>query len=151
VYGQYPASEEGMWDNASLEPGRAVKDCLLESGYLIDQLGYRFTVLHSKNSLSNPELAQLEQKNITAIEIDPLNHPTLVNLYELADGGAYLFTPDQYILGRWKKVRGSDVLDLIDSYLAGNVFEEESLIKTEQETIDEAVAHSLRSCQPISN
>lgn len=151
VYGQYPASEEGMWDNASLEPGRAVKDCLLESGYLIDQLGYRFTVLHSKNSLSNSELAQLEQKNITAIEIDPLNHPTLVTLYELADGGAYLFTPDQYILGRWKKLRGSDVLDLIDSYLAGNVFEEESLIKTEQELIDEAVANSLRSCQPISN
>jgi 3-(3-hydroxy-phenyl)propionate hydroxylase len=147
VYGQYPASKEGMWDNAGLEPGRAVKDCLLESGYLIDQLGYRFTVLHSKNSLSNSELTQLEQKNIAAIEINPLNHPTLVNLYELANGGAYLFTPDQYVLGRWKTVKGSDILELLASYLAGNVFEEESLIKTEQELIDEAVAHSLRNCQ----
>jgi 3-(3-hydroxy-phenyl)propionate hydroxylase len=147
VYGKYPASEEGRWDNANLEPGRAVKDCLLESGYLIDQLGYHFTVFHSKNSLSNSELAQLEQKNIAAIEIDPITHPSLVNLYELADGGAYLFTPDQYILGRWKTVKGSDVLELIASYLAGNVFEEESLIKTEQELIDEAVAHSLRNCQ----
>lgn len=151
VYGKYPASEEGAWKNTILEPGRALKDCMLATDYLIDHLDYRFTVLLAKNSFSTTDIILLSQKNIAIIEIDPVNHPALANLYELADGGTYLVTPDQYILGRWKNVNLSDVLALIDQYLAGNVFAEESLIKTEQELIDEAVANSLRTCQPISN
>lgn len=151
VYGKYPTSEQGVWKNTNLEPGRAVKDCLLAADYLIDHLDYRFTVLLAKNSFLPSDLNQLSQKNIAVIEINPVNHPALANLYELADGDAYLFTPDQYILGRWRNVNLSEVIHLIDKYLAGNVFEEESLIKTEQEVIDEAVANSLRTCQPISN
>jgi len=151
VYGKYPTSEQGAWKNTNLEPGRAVKDCLVATDYLIDHLDYRFTVLLAKNSFSTLDISQLFQKNIAVIEIDPVNHPALANLYELADGGAYLLTPDQYILGRWRNVNLTDVLDLIDEYLAGKVFKEESLIKTEQELIDEAVANSLRTCQPISN
>lgn len=147
VYGKYPTSEEGIWKNTDLSPGRAVKDCRLVTDYLIDHLDYRFAVLFAKNSLSLTDQKPLLDRNIALIEIDPVNHPALAKLYELADGGAYLFTPDQYILGRWKNVNESDVLNLIDDYLAGNVFEEESLIKTEQEVIDEAVANSLRSPQ----
>lgn len=151
VYGKYPTSEQGAWKNTNLEPGRAVKDCLVATDYLIDHLDYRFTVLLAKNSFSTFDISQLLQKNIAVIEIDPVNHPALANLYELADGGAYLLTPDQYILGRWRNVNLREVIYLIDEYLAGKVFEEESLIKTEQELIDEAVANSLRTCQPISN
>jgi 3-(3-hydroxy-phenyl)propionate hydroxylase len=146
VYGKYPKSEDGVWENTNLSPGRAVKDCLITTDYLIDHLDYRFTVLLVKSRLSLAELKHLQERNIAVIEIDPVTHPALANLYELAQGGTYLFTPDQYILGRWRNVNVSEVLDLIDDYLAGNVFEEESLIKTEQEVIDEAVAITLRTC-----
>ena len=151
VYGKYPTGEQGAWKNTNLEPGRAIKDCMLATDYLIDHLDYRFTVLLAKNSFLPSDLNQLSQKNIAVIEIDSVNHQALASLYELADGGIYLFTPDQYILGRWRNVDMSEVIHLIDQYLAGNVFEEESLSKTEQELIDEAVANSLRTCQPISN
>jgi hypothetical protein len=136
--------------NTVLEPGRAVKDCVLDKGYLIERLGYQFTLLTAKNSLSTEEKRHLAQNNIALIEIDSDENANISNLYDLASGSAYLFTPDQYVLGRWRNVQVKNVLELTQNYLAGDVFEEESLIKTEQEMIDEAVANALRNCQ-ISN
>jgi len=150
VYGKYPNSENGRWMNTVLEPGRAVKDCVLDTGYLIERLGYQFTLLTAKNSLSTEEKRHLTQNNIVLIEIDSAENANIINLYDLNSGGAYLFTPDQYVLGRWRNVQVNVVLELTQNYLAGEVFEEESLIKTEQEMIDEAVANALRNCQ-LSN
>jgi 3-(3-hydroxy-phenyl)propionate hydroxylase len=150
VYGKYPNSENGRWMNTVLEPGRAVKDCVLDSGFLIERLGYQFTLLTEKNTLSAEEKRQLAQNNIAIIEIDSSENANIINLYDLASGGAYLFTPDQYVLGRWRNVQVNDVIELTQNYLAGDVFEEESLIKTEQEMIDEEVANALRNCQ-LSN
>jgi hypothetical protein len=99
------------------------------------------TVLILKTTTSNSGSFKHLSCNSSSLEVANIK----------ADGGAYLLTPDQYILGRWRNVNLTDVLDLIDEYLAGKVFKEESLIKTEQELIDEAVANSLRTCQPISN
>jgi 3-(3-hydroxy-phenyl)propionate hydroxylase len=150
VYGKYPNSENGRWMNTVLEPGRAVKDCVLDTGYLIERLGYQFTLLTAKDSISSEEKIHLAQNNIVLIEIDSAENANIIKLYDLASGGAYLFTPDQYVLGRWRNVQVNDVLELTNNYLAGDVFEEESLIKTEQEMIDEAVAKALRNCQ-LSN
>ncbi len=145
VYGKYLNSEEGCWQSQDLEPGRAVKDCSIDNYYLIEKLGYHFTLLINKNRLSEHEKKQITNAEIDIIEIDIFKNQKLSKLYDLLDGGAYLFTPDQYILGRWRKFEVGDVLDLIDSYLYGNLFEQESLIKTEQEIIDEEVAESLRN------
>jgi 3-(3-hydroxy-phenyl)propionate hydroxylase len=150
VYGKYPNSENGRWMNTVLEPGRAVKDCVLDSGYLIERLGYQFTLLTAIDTISVADKEQIAQNNIALIEIDSAENANIMNLYDLASGGAYLFTPDQYVLGRWRNVHVNDVLELTNNYLAGDVFEEESLIKTEQEMIDEAVANALRNCQ-LSN
>lgn len=150
VYGKYPNCENGRWMNTVLEPGRAVKDCVLDTGYLIERLGYQFTLLTAKDSISAEEKIHLAQNNIVLIEIDSAENANIIKLYDLASGGAYLFTPDQYVLGRWRNVQVNDVLELTNNYLAGDVFEEESLIKTEQEMIDEEVANLLRNCQ-LSN
>lgn len=151
VYGKYPNSQEGIWHKTEIEPGRAVKDCTLDSGYLIEQLGYQFTLLLAKNAISEEDKQQLVANNIQLIEVDSANNQLISHLYELQEGGAFLFTPDQYILGRWRNVQLNTVLDLVHQYLAGQVFEEESLIKTEQELIDEAVATTLRNCQRTNN
>ena len=151
VYGKYPNSQEGIWQKTEIEPGRAVKDCTLDSGYLIEQLGYQFTLLLAKNEVSEEEKQQLVSQQIQLIEVDSTNNQPISHLYELQEGGAYLLTPDQYILGRWRNVQLNTVLDLVHQYLAGEVFEEESLIKTEQELIDEAVATTLRNCQRTNN
>jgi hypothetical protein len=123
---------------------------VLDTGYLIERLGYQFTLLTAKNTLSTEEKRQLAQNNIVLIEIDSAENANITNLYDLNSGGAYLFTPDQYVLGRWRNVHVNDVLELTQNYLAGDVFEEESLIKTEQEMIDEEVANALLNCQ-LSN
>jgi hypothetical protein len=128
-----------------LEPGRAVKDCSIDNNYLIDKLGYHFTLLIDKIRLSEDEKKQLTDAEIDIIEIDIFKSDKLSKLYDLVDGGAYLFTPDQYILGRWRNFRLSTVLDLINSYMTGNLFEQDSLIKTEQEIIDEKIAETLRN------
>lgn len=151
VYGKYPNSQEGIWKKTEIEPGRAVKDCTLDSGYLIEQLGYQFTLLLAKNAVNEEDKQQLVANNIQLIEVDSANNQLISQLYELQEGGAFLFTPDQYILGRWRNVQLNTVLELVQKYLAGQVFEEESLIKTEQELIDEAVATTLRNCQRTNN
>jgi 3-(3-hydroxy-phenyl)propionate hydroxylase len=150
VYGKYLNSEEGYWQSQDLEPGRALKDCSIDNGYLIDKLGYHFTLLIDKNRLSEKEKKQIADAEIDIFEIDIFKNEKLSKLYDLADGGAYLFTPDLYILGRWRNFEFSNALDLINSYMFGNLFEQDSLIKTEQEIIDEEIAETLRNVHSLN-
>jgi 3-(3-hydroxy-phenyl)propionate hydroxylase len=150
VYGKYLNSEEGCWQSQDLEPGRAVKDCSNDNDYLIDKLGYHFTLLIDENRLSEDEKKQISDAKIEIIEIDIFKNEKLSKLYDLVDGGAYLFTPDQYILGRWRNFRFTNALDLINSYMSGNLFEQDSLIKTEQEMIDEEIAETLRNVHSLN-
>jgi 3-(3-hydroxy-phenyl)propionate hydroxylase len=150
VYGKYLNSEEGSWQSQDLAPGRAVKDCSLDNGHLIDKLGYHFTLLIDNERLSEHEKVQIAQTEIDIIEIDIIKSHKLSKLYDLDNGGAYLFTPDQYILGRWRNFEVGNILDLIQSYMSGNLFEQDSLIKTEQEIIDEEIAESLRNVDSIN-
>lgn len=145
VYGKYTNCEEGSWQSQDLEPGRAVKDCSIDNDYLVDKLGYHFTLLIDKNRLSESDKKQIAHLNLNIVEIDIYKSDKLSKLYDLVEGGAYLFTPDQYILGRWRNVEVSTVLGLLNSYLSGNLFEQNSLIKTEQEIIDEEIAETLRN------
>ena len=150
VYGKYLNSEEGCWQSQDLEPGRALKDCSIDNDYLIDKLGYHFTLLIDKDRLSEDENKQITDAEIDIIEIDVSKNEKLSKLYDLVDGGAYLFTPDQYILGRWRNFRFTNALDLINSYMSGNLFEQDSLIKTEQEIIDEEIAETLRNVHSLN-
>ena len=145
VYGQYPESKEGIWKNQKLEPGRAVIDCRIGTEYLIHKLGYHFTLLTGKNRLTVEDKKLLSQFKTDFLEIDVDENEAFAKLYELSEEGGYLLTPDQYVLGRWRVLNVNTVVDLIAAYMAGNVFEEGSLIKTEQEIIDEKVAKMLRN------
>jgi 3-(3-hydroxy-phenyl)propionate hydroxylase len=145
VYGQYPGSKEGIWKNQNLEPGRAMIDCRIDTEYLIHKLGYHFTFLTGKNRLTNEDKKQLALSNTDFLEIDLHKNEAFAKLYDLSDGGGYLLTPDQYVLGRWRTLNMNTVVSLINAYLSGHVFEEGSLIKTEQEIIDEEVAKLLRN------
>jgi hypothetical protein len=106
-------------------------------------------LLIDKNRLSEKEKKQIADAEIDIFEIDIFKNEKLSKLYDLADGGAYLFTPDLYILGRWRNFEFNNVLELINSYLAGNLFEQDSLIKTEQEIIDEDIAETLRNVHSL--
>lgn len=78
----------------------------------------------------------------TALRNDILEN-TLRTLYNLTSGAAYLITPDQYILGRWKNFNPAKAIDLMNVYLSGVIYDNTTLHKTEQEVIDEEVSEKL--------
>jgi 3-(3-hydroxy-phenyl)propionate hydroxylase len=149
IYGKYPNSEQGIWEMQDLEAGRAVKDCFLtnEKTYLIEKLAYHFTILILKNTLSEEDKAVFHLSEIHILEVDLAENEALINLYNLTEGAAYLITPDQYILGRWKDFDVQKALDLIKIYLSGQVFEATTLQETEQEIIDAQTAEALRNAR----
>lgn len=65
--------------------------------------------------------------------------------YVLGIGAAYLITPDQYILGRWKNFHTTQAIDLMNLYLSGVVYDNTTLHKLEQELIDQEVFNKLKS------
>lgn len=145
LYGKYPKSEEGIWKTLDLEAGRAIKDCFLnENAYLIEKLGYHFALLTLENSLSVVDKTILYVHQITVLEI-PATSESIINLYDLSENAAYLITPDQYILGRWKPFTTDKAIDLMKNYLSGAVYDGATLQKSEQELIDEQIATKLKS------
>ena len=148
-YGKYPNGEKNSaydtWKSKDLEAGRAVKDCHLddEKTYLIEKLKYQFTLMVSKNILTIEDKATLKAHNIAVLEINHLKNTDLAWMYELGLNTAYLFTPDQYVLGRWKDFIPKKAVDLMQTYLSGATYEMDTLHKTEQEIIDEQVAEQL--------
>ena len=147
VYGKYPGSEEGHWSKQEVAPGRALIDCPWETEevFLIEQMGYHFTLLTPNQTLSQNERLRLEQSGIQILNLDPVTNAALIELYELSPGSAYLITPDQYILGRWKRFSLDTVLDLHEAYLSGELASVNTLEQTEQEKIDAAVTQRIIS------
>lgn len=147
VYGKYPGSEEGHWSTQEVAPGRALIDCPWETEevFLIEQMGYHFTLLTPNQTLSQNERLRLEQSGIQILNLDPVTNAALIELYELSPGSAYLITPDQYILGRWKRFSLDTVLDLHEAYLSGELASVNTLEQTEQEKIDAAVTQRIIS------
>ena len=155
VYGKYPNSEEGTWKNADLEAGKAIKDCDLDDNmehpdkigktYLIEKLKYQFTLLILRDRLNEKDRDLLKKNNIKVLAINYRKNTALMTLYELGIDTAYLITPDQYVLGRWKDFDINKAIDLKKIYLSGAVYDNTTLQKTEQERIDEEVAKQLRS------
>lgn len=148
VYGKYPGAEEGDWNKQELAPGRAMIDCPLgnEDGFLIDQVGYHFTLITPEQTLNQDEQKRLEEREIHILTINPVTNATLIEQYELSPGSAYLITPDQYVLGRWKRFSLDAVLDLYDAYLSGELAAVNTWEQTEQEKIDAAVTQRIISC-----
>jgi 3-(3-hydroxy-phenyl)propionate hydroxylase len=145
IYGKYPNSEEGRWKTTDLEVGRAIKDFFLDDKktYLIEKLKYQFTLLTLKDMLTNEDKAALEAHNIKIHTINYMKNTQLMRDYDLGIDAAYLITPDQYILGRWKNFIPQKAIDLMNIYLSGVVYDNTTLHKTEQELIDEKVAEQL--------
>jgi 3-(3-hydroxy-phenyl)propionate hydroxylase len=145
IYGKYPNSEEGIWKTLDLEAGRAIKDCFLnENVYLIEKLNYHFALLTIQNNVSASDKSILEAHRITILEISS-TEKYFINLYDLSENAAYLITPDQYILGRWKPFTTDKAINLMKNYLSGAVYDGATLQKSEQELIDEQIATKLKS------
>ncbi|MEN9611472.1 MAG: hypothetical protein RLZZ628_2286 [Bacteroidota bacterium] len=142
VYGKYLNSEEGVWQNNDLEPGRCAKDCFMNhrTAHLIEKLSYQFTLLIPKSV----DVPIFKNHSICVLEIHPTGNEDLIKKYDLTDDAAYLITPDQYILGRWKLFSPQKAIDLMEMYLSGIVYDTNTLRKTEQEVIDEQVAERVR-------
>jgi hypothetical protein len=147
VYGKYPGSEEGHWSKQEVAPGRALIDCLWEEedGFLIEQMGYYFTLVTPEQTLNQGEQKRLAERGIHILTIDPVINATLIEQYELSPGAAYLITPDQYVLGRWKRFSLDVVLDLYDAYLSGELAAINTWEQTDQEKIDSAVTQRIIS------
>lgn len=147
VYGKYPGSEEGDWSKQEVAPGRALIDCLWEDegGFLIEQMGYHFTLLTPEQTLNQGEQKLLEERGIQILNINPVTNAALIEQYELSSGAAYLITPDQYVLGRWKRFSLDVVLLLHDAYLSGELAANNTWEQTDQEKIDALVTQHLTS------
>ena len=143
VYGKYSLSEDGKWHTTETSPGNSVKDCLMDEGYLIEKLGYNFTLLMSAAMLSLDTQANLALHKIQLLFVEPANNPLLTALYELTPDSAYLITPDQYILGRWKKFNPDTVIRLKEVYLSGSLIGITSPTLSEQEIIDADMARRM--------
>ena len=143
IYGKYPDSEQGDWPNPELSPGRAVKDCKMADGFLIDKLGYCFTVLTIENTFSKPDIATLQQNQIKIVEVIAEQNQDLVSLYKLHTGSGYLLSPDLYVVGRWKSINYKSMMALYQKYLSGEVPELYEWQKSEQEIIDREVASKI--------
>lgn len=155
IYGKYPNSEVGRWKTPDLGVGRVIKDCYFHWGsklenkeYLIDRLQNQFTLILSTESClylavtTNFEL--ITENNINVLNLNLNDNEHIKTAYDLTWGSAYLITPDQYILGRWKDFTPEKAIDLMNLYLSGVTYDSGTLQKTEQEIIDEQVAGQLK-------
>jgi 3-(3-hydroxy-phenyl)propionate hydroxylase len=147
IYSTNAESEDEIWQSQELAVGRAAKDCKMESGFLIDRLGYDFCLLSLRESISNAQKLLLASTSVKLLEISPKDDEDIIKLYELTPGAAYLITPDGYVLGRWKNVLTQDVKQLVENYLSGQVKQKNQWQKSAQELIDEEVADKLRALQ----
>lgn len=147
VYGKYPGAEEGPWSVQEVAPGRALIDCPWENedGFLIGQMGYHFILLTQNQTLGQDEQKCLEERGIHILNINPAKNAALIEQYELSPGAAYLITPDQYVLGRWKRFSLDAVLNLYQAYLSGELAAINTWEQTEQEKIDAAVTQKIIS------
>jgi 3-(3-hydroxy-phenyl)propionate hydroxylase len=145
IYGKYPDSEQGNWLGEDVMPGRCIKDCYIKNreAYLVEKLFYQFTVMILEDTFTNAACNLLKEHDIAVLAINPENNLSLITTYDLTPGSAYLLTPDQYILGRWKKFSAENAIALKKTYLSGQVYEHTTLQKTEQELLDEQVAGEI--------
>ncbi|MBA4849361.1 FAD-dependent monooxygenase [Emticicia sp. BO119] len=143
IYSKYLSSEQGEWLSKDTSPGYGVKDCLMREGYLIEKLGYEFTLIIYADIVSPDMQAYLGTHDIQILPVNSSDNPSLISLYELTPTSAYLITPDQYILGRWKEFTPEKAIQLKQTYLSGALDNITPPILTEQELIDEKVAKSL--------
>ncbi len=145
IYGKYPNSENGVWKNASLAPGRAAQDCFINSykTFLFEKLKSEFTLMIVKDILSEEDKIMFKSQNINVLEINYIKNTALMDLYELSVDTAILFTPDQYVLGRWKDFYLNQAIALKSLYLSGTTFEMATLVLSEQEKIDAEVEMRL--------
>ncbi|RYU93015.1 FAD-dependent monooxygenase [Emticicia agri] len=142
VYARYALSEEGEWQTTETAPGHCVKDCLMAEGYLIEKLGYAFTLIVGVGTLSEDMKAYLTTHEIALLTI-PAYETAFIALYEFTSDSAYLIMPDQYILGRWKHFSAAQAIQLKTKYLSGALKDMIPPLPSAQELIDEEVAGQL--------
>jgi 3-(3-hydroxy-phenyl)propionate hydroxylase len=145
IYGKYPDSEQGNWLGEDVMPGSCIKDCYIKNreAYLVEKLSYQFTVMILEGTFTNDACNLLKEHDIAVLAINPENNLSLITTYDLTPGSAYLLTPDQYILGRWKKCTAENAIALKKTYLSGQVYKQNILQKTGQELLDEQVAGEI--------
>ena len=143
VYGKYSQSEEGDWKAPDTSPGHSVKDCMMQEGYLIEKLSSDFTLIAYANDISDDTKAHLIAHAIHSLIIVKGENQSLTDLYELSPGSAYLITPDQYVLGRWKNFSPDKAVRLKENYISGSLTGIILPSPSEQELIDEEVAKWL--------
>lgn len=143
VYSKHIESEQGNWESSDISPGHCIKDCKMRDGYLIEKLASEFTLMVCSDKVSDDVIAKLGAKSIHILIIQNADNSSLIALYELTPDSAYLITPDQYVLGRWKNFSPDKAIRLREIYLSGSLTGIILPTPSEQELIDEEVAKWL--------
>lgn len=90
--------DQDAW-NGGISPGYACIDAPIPGGWLLENLGDEFKILHFGNS--QPE---------TSVETICLPENSLAaKRYDADDGGTYLVRPDQVVAARWKGADSRDI------------------------------------------
>lgn len=143
TYSRYSQNEEGDWKEADTSPGHSVKDCIMNEGYLIEKLASEFTLMIHADTFSTAMEPFLATHDIRILTISNVGDSLLIDLYELTPGSAYLITPDQYIVGRWRNFTPDLAIRLKETYLSGSLTDMIPPIPSKQDLIDEEVAKLL--------
>jgi len=143
TYSSYSHSEGGEWEQSDTSPGHSIKDCKMDDGYLIEKLSYIFTLIIPSANVSTEMEAYLTRHDIQLLPITSSDNYALTDLYELTSKAAYLITPDQYILGRWKNFTPDKAILLKGTYLSGTLANITPPAQSEQDVIDKEVAQLL--------
>lgn len=89
--------DEAGADWAGVAPGSSALDAPVQDGWLLDALGNDFVLLTKECDLS--------VEGARVVDVDTLGdvEGLIASRYDLKPGSAYLFRPDQYVAGRWRR------------------------------------------------
>ena len=89
-------ADADAWDDG-LPPGSPVLDAPVGTGWLTDRVGNAFVVLADR--WSGPRPTDVEMLDVA--DLGP-GATVIRERYDLRQGSAYLFRPDQYVAARWR-------------------------------------------------
>lgn len=104
--------DEDEWNG--VPPGGAATDAPLGGGWLLQALAGQFGLLSDN---FDAEIAGIKSVQLAKHTV---HHGVLRKRYDLSDGAAYLFRPDQYVAARWRQPNREKVLAALHRAQARN-------------------------------
>lgn len=106
--------------NDGVKPGSPALDAAIGNSWLLDNIRNHFTILCNG---ANIDADALSDYNVTIIDISTTDgdNNAVIKRYDLQQGAAYLFRPDQYVVGRWKNANTQSINTALQCAMGNNI------------------------------